>query len=135
MSMTDPIADMLTRLRNATQAGHRKVDVPASNLKRSIADVLVEQGYIEKYEQVPLHSQGVLRVYLKYFERDGRRTGVIEGARRVSRPGRRVFAAKDNIPKVCGGYGITILSTNAGILTGHQCRMQGVGGEVLCEIW
>jgi small subunit ribosomal protein S8 len=135
MSMTDPIADMLTRIRNATQAGHRKVEIPASNLKREIARVLAEQGYIGRHESVAEGPQGLLRLYLKYYERDGRRTGVIEGARRVSRPGRRVFAGKDSIPKVCGGFGISILSTNEGILTGHECRQRGVGGEVLCEIW
>ena len=135
MSMTDPIADMLTRIRNATQAGHRKVDIPASNQKRSVAELLVKQGYVEKFEKQDSDAQGVLRVYLKYYTRDGKRVGVIEGIRRVSRPGRRIFAAKDNIPKVCGGYGISILSTNQGILTGHQCRMRGVGGEVLCEVW
>ena len=135
MSMTDPIADMLTRIRNATQAGHRKVDIPASNQKRSVAELLVKQGYVEKFEKQDSDAQGVLRVYLKYYTRDGKRVGVIEGIRRVSRPGRRIFAGKDNIPKVCGGYGISILSTNQGILTGHQCRMRGVGGEVLCEVW
>lgn len=135
MSMTDPIADLLTRIRNATQAGHRKVDIPASVMKRELARVLVEQGYVSRFEDVAAPPQGVLRLYLKYYERNGRRTGVIEGARRVSRPGRRVFAGKDSIPKVCGGFGIAILSTNEGILTGHQCRQRGVGGEVLCEIW
>jgi small subunit ribosomal protein S8 len=135
MSMTDPIADMLTRIRNAHQAGHRKVDIPASGLKRSVAELLVKQGYIDRFETVDANAQGNLRVYLKYYARDGKRVGVIEGIRRVSRPGRRVFAGKDNIPKVCGGYGISILSTNQGLLTGHQCRMRGIGGEVLCEVW
>jgi small subunit ribosomal protein S8 len=135
MSMTDPIADMLTRIRNATQAGHRRVEIPASNQKRAMAHLLVQQGYIEKFEELDADAQGALRLFLKYYTRDGRRVGVIEGIRRVSRPGRRIFAGKDSIPKVCGGYGISILSTNQGILTGHQCRMRGVGGEVLCEIW
>jgi small subunit ribosomal protein S8 len=135
MSMTDPIADMLTRIRNAHQAGHRKVSVPASNLKRNVAELLKQQGYIEKYEVTEDSGQGILRLTLKYYVRDGQRTGVIEGIRRVSRPGRRIFAGKDNIPKVSGGYGISILSTNQGILTGHQCRMRGIGGEVLCEVW
>jgi small subunit ribosomal protein S8 len=135
MSMTDPIADMLTRIRNGTQAGHRKIDVPASNLKRDIANLLQEQGYVASVKEVEEDPQGVLRIFLKYYERDGKQTGVIEGIRRVSRPGRRVFANKDSIPKVCGGYGISILSTNKGILTGHQCRHKGVGGEVLCEVW
>ncbi|MGD9547454.1 MAG: 30S ribosomal protein S8 [Candidatus Krumholzibacteriia bacterium] len=135
MSMTDPIADMLTRIRNAIQAGHRKVDIPASSQKRAMAQLLQEQGYIEKFEFVNDNAQGTLRLVLKYYNKDGKRTGVIEGIRRVSRPGRRIFAGKDSIPKVCGGYGIAILSTNQGILTGHQCRMRGVGGEVLCEVW
>lgn len=137
MSMTDPIADMLTRIRNATQAGHRRVLVPGSNVKRAVAQLLVEQGYIEKFEENKEDNggQGSLRLFLKYYNRDGKTVGVIEGIRRVSRPGRRIFAGKDNIPKVCGGYGISILSTNQGILTGHQCRMRGIGGEVLCEVW
>ena len=135
MSMTDPIADMLTRIRNGIQAGQRKVDVPKSNTKLALATVLQEQGYIQKIDEIDENSQGTLRLYLKYYNRDGQRTGVIEGIRRVSRPGRRIFAGKDRIPKVCGGYGISILSTNEGILTGHQCRMRGVGGEVLCEVW
>ena len=135
MSMTDPIADMLTRIRNGIQAGHRKIDIPASQPKRAIAVVLQEQGYIQKFEEIADNTQGTLRVYLKYYDRDGRRIGVIEGIRRVSRPGRRIFAGKDRIPKVCGGYGISILSTNQGILTGHQCRMRGIGGEVICEVW
>ena len=135
MSMTDPIADMLTRIRNATQAGHRKVMIPASNLKRAVAQLLVKQGYIEKFEEVETDAQGDLMLYLKYYRRDGRSVGVIEGIRRVSRPGRRIYAGKDNIPKVCGGYGIAVLSTNQGVLTGHECRMRGIGGEVLCEVW
>jgi small subunit ribosomal protein S8 len=135
MSMTDPFADMLTRIRNATTAGHRRVEIPASNVKRAVAELLVQQGYVEKFEEIKDDAQGTLRLFLKYYTRDGQRVGVIEGIRRVSRPGRRIFAGKDNIPKVCGGYGISILSTNQGILTGHQCRMRGIGGEVLCEVW
>ena len=135
MSMTDPIADMLTRIRNATQAQHRKVEIPGSNLKRALARVLEEQGYIAKVEEIADEHQGTIRLYLKYFERDGKRAGVIEGIRRVSRPGRRIYAAKHEIPKVCGGYGISILSTNEGVLTGYQCRERGIGGEVLCEVW
>jgi len=135
MSMTDPIADMLTRIRNATSAGHRRVDIPASNAKRAIAQVLKEQGYIADVQDVPEGVQGLLRVTLKYYERDGRRAGVIEGIRRISAPGRRIYADRDHIPKVCGGFGIAILSTNRGIMTGHQCRRQGIGGEVICEVW
>ena len=135
MSMTDPIADMLTRIRNAIQAGHRRVAVPASNVKRDVAKLLVEQGYILRFEEVDENTQGTLRIFLKYYMKDGKPAGVIEGIQRVSRPGRRIFAGKENIPKVCGGYGISILSTNQGILTGHQCRIRGIGGEVLCEVW
>jgi small subunit ribosomal protein S8 len=109
--------------------------MPSSNQKRAMAQLLQEQGYIDRYEVQDDSAQGTLRLFLKYYNRDGKRTGVIEGIRRVSRPGRRIFAGKDNIPKVCGGYGITILSTNQGILTGHQCRMRSIGGEVLCEVW
>jgi small subunit ribosomal protein S8 len=136
MSMTDPIADMLTRIRNATQAGHRRVEIPASNTKRALADLLIKQGYVDKYiHDEEKNSQGSLTLFLKFYRRDGQRVGVIEGIRRVSKPGCRIFAGKDNIPKVQGGYGISILSTNEGILTGHQCRMRGIGGEVLCEVW
>jgi len=135
MSMTDPIADMLTRIRNATSAGHRRVDIPASNAKRAIARVLKEQGYIADAADVPQGPQGILRLTLKYYERDGKRTGVIEGIRRISAPGRRIYADRESIPKVCGGFGIAILSTNRGIMTGHQCRIQGIGGEVVAEVW
>jgi small subunit ribosomal protein S8 len=135
MSMTDPIADILTRIRNAVQAGHRRVEIPASNQKRAIAQLLVQQGYVDKIEEIDNNAQGSLRLFLKYYNREGQQVGVIEGIRRVSRPGRRIFAGKDNIPKVCGGYGIAILSTNQGVLTGHQCRVRGIGGEVLCEVW
>ena len=100
MSMTDPIADMLTRIRNATQAGHRRVVIPASNQKRAMAQLLKEQGYIEKFEVFEEDAQGTLRLFLKYYAREGRSVGVIEGIRRVSRPGRRIFADKENIPKV-----------------------------------
>jgi small subunit ribosomal protein S8 len=133
--MTDPIADMLTRIRNATRAGHRRVDVPASRTKLSIAKLLKEQGYVQDVKEIKEDAQGTLRIQLKYFEKEGQVVGVIEGIQRVSRPGRRIFAGKDSIPKVCGGYGISILSTNEGILTGHQCRQRGIGGEVLCEVW
>jgi small subunit ribosomal protein S8 len=135
MSMTDPIADMLTRVRNALQAGHRRVEIPASNTKRALAQVLLEQGYIAGVDFVDEGPQGSVRIALKYFERDGKSLGVIEGIRRVSKPGRRVYADKNSIPKVRGGYGIAIVSTNQGILTDHQCRRSGVGGEILCEVW
>lgn len=135
MSMTDPVADMLTRIRNATIAGHRRVDIPASKTKRAVAKVLLEQGYVQNVQDVDEGPQGLVRISLKYYERDGKSIGVIEGIRRVSKPGRRTYANKDSIPKVRGGYGIAIVSTNQGIMTDHQCRRNGVGGEILCEIW
>jgi len=135
MSMTDPVADMLTRIRNATIAGHRRVDIPASKTKTAVAKVLLEQGYVQNVQEIDEGPQGLVRIGLKYFERDGKSLGVIEGIRRVSKPGRRMYANKDSIPKVRGGYGIAIVSTNQGIMTDHQCRRNGVGGEILCEIW
>lgn len=135
MSMTDPIADMLTRIRNAITAGHRKVDIPASNTKKAVAQVLRDQGFINDFEIVDENYQGVVRITLKYYLRDNKQTGVIEGIRRISKPGRRIYADKGSIPKVRGGYGIAIVSTNQGVLTDHQCRNNGVGGEILCEVW
>ncbi len=135
MSMTDPIADMLTRIRNAIQAGHRKVQMPASNTKKALAHVLEAQGYVAKVEETEDGPQGTVRITLKYFERNGKQAGVIEGIQRVSKPGRRIYADKNSIPKVRGGYGIAIVSTNQGIMTDHQCRRKGVGGEILCEVW
>ena len=135
MSMTDPIADMLTRIRNAIQAGHRKVEMPASNTKKAMAHLLQEQGYVGNVEFVKDGPQGTVRITLKYFDRNGKQTGVIEGIQRVSKPGRRIYADKNSIPKVRGGYGIAIVSTNQGIMTDHQCRRNGVGGEILCEVW
>jgi len=135
MSMTDPIADMLTRIRNAIQAGHRKVEMPASNTKKALAHVLRDQGYVEQVDEIDEGPQGSVRITLKYYERNGKQTGVIEGLQRVSKPGRRIYADKNSIPKVRGGYGIAIVSTNQGIMTDHQCRSKGVGGEILCEVW
>jgi small subunit ribosomal protein S8 len=135
MSMTDPIADMLTRIRNAIQAGHRRVEMPASNTKKALARVLEAQGYVSGVEETDEGPQGTVRITLKYYERNGKQTGVIEGLQRVSKPGRRIYADKDSIPKVRGGYGIAIVSTNQGIMTDHQCRRKGVGGEILCEVW
>ena len=135
MSMTDPIADMLTRIRNAIQAGHRKVEMPASNTKKALAHLLEAQGYVTQVDEVDEGPQGLVRITLKYYERNGKQSGVIEGIRRVSKPGRRIYADKNSIPKVRGGYGIAIVSTNQGIMTDHQCRSKGVGGEVLCEVW
>ena len=135
MSMTDPIADMLTRIRNAIQAGHRKVEMPASNTKKALAHLLAAQGYVAEVDEIDEGPQGLVRITLKYFERNGKQTGVIEGIQRVSKPGRRIYADKNSIPKVRGGYGIAIVSTNQGIMTAHQSRRNGVGGEILCEVW
>lgn len=130
--LTDPIADMLTRIRNANLALHDTVEMPGSRLKADIARVLEEQGYIAGYETVTDDSRSTLVVKLKYDE-DRRR--VITGLSRVSKPGRRVYADKDSLPKVLGGMGVAIISTSQGLLTGHDARRRGVGGEVLCTVW
>lgn len=130
--LTDPIADMLTRIRNANLALHDTVEMPGSRMKADIARVLEEQGYIAGYETVTQDSRSTLVVKLKYDE-DRRR--VITGLSRVSKPGRRVYANKDSLPKVLGGMGVAIISTSQGLLTGHDARRRGVGGEVLCTVW
>lgn len=130
--LTDPIADMLTRIRNANLALHDTVEMPGSRLKADIARVLEEQGYIAGYETSADGTRTTLVVKLKYNE-DRRR--VITGLDRVSKPGRRVYADKDSLPKVLGGMGVAIISTSQGLLTGHEARRRGVGGEVLCTVW
>lgn len=130
--LTDPIADMLTRIRNANMALHDTVDMPSSRLKSDIARVLEEQGYIAGWEISSEGAHSTLTVKLKYDE-DRRR--VITGISRVSKPGRRVYADKDSLPKVLGGMGVAIISTSQGLLTGHDARRRGVGGEVLCTVW
>ena len=130
--MTDPIADFLTRIRNGLQADHDAVDIPASKLKLELARVLREQGYIEDYSSEPARVGEVLRVRLKYTE--GRQP-VISGLSRVSKPGRRTYVNHGEIPKVQGGMGTAIISTSHGVLTGHDARKQGVGGEVVAEVW
>jgi small subunit ribosomal protein S8 len=132
MSMTDPIADLLTRIRNGLQADHDTVDIPASKLKIEIARVLREQGYIEDYADEPGRVGQVLRVRLKYTDD---RAPVISGMRRVSKPGRRTYVNHTEIPKVLGGMGTAILSTSRGVMTGHEARREGVGGEVIAYIW
>lgn len=132
MSMTDPIADMLTRIRNACKAKHRKVDVPASTLKREIARILKEERFIHAYAYVEDGSQGTLRLYLKY---DKDEESVIRGIERISRPGLRQYARKQKIPRVLNGLGIAILSTSHGVMTDRESRRAGVGGEVLCYVW
>lgn len=132
MSMTDPIADMLTRIRNGIQARHERVELPASKLKTEIARILKDEGFITNYKVVEDKFQGTLRVYLKYSE-DGE--SVIHGIERISRPGRRVYRNKTEIPQVLGGLGLAIVSTSKGVLSGSDAVRNGVGGEVLCQIW
>lgn len=132
MVMTDPIADMLTRIRNALVAKHEEVQVPASNIKKAIADILTEEGYIKGYTVIEDGKQGILNINLKYASNNER---VITGLKRISKPGMRVYARKDEIPKVLGGLGIAIISTSKGVMTDNEARKQGVGGEVLCYIW
>jgi len=130
--MTDPVADMLTRIRNGMRARHAKVDIPASNLKTDLARILQEEGYIQNYKRIDDDKQGVLRVFLRRAY-DG--SEVILGLTRVSRPGCRVYVPKDQIPKVQGGLGINIISTSRGLMTGRQAVREGVGGEILCNVW
>lgn len=132
MTMTDPISDMLTRLRNATTVRHDRTDVPASKVKLEIAKVLKEKGFIRTFKVIEEGPQGLIRIYLKYAE-DGE--PAIHGLRRVSRPGLRVYRSVEDLPKVLNGLGSAVISTNRGILTDDQARSLRVGGEVLCEIW
>ncbi|MCL5268440.1 MAG: 30S ribosomal protein S8 [Bacteroidetes bacterium] len=131
MSMTDPIADFLTRLRNAATARQRRVDVPASNLKKAITKILFEQHYIDKYTELESNSQGTIRIYLKYY--NGR--PVLSGLRRISVPGRRVYAGAGELPRVLNGLGVAIVSTNRGVMTDKDARRLKVGGEIICYIW
>jgi small subunit ribosomal protein S8 len=132
MSMTDPIADLLTRIRNAIAADHEYAEIPASKFKTEIARVLDEQGYIESYSVEPARVGEVLRVKIKYTED---RRSVISGLQRVSRPGRRTYTHSGELPKVLGGMGTVIMSTSRGVMTGHQARHEGVGGEVVAYVW
>ncbi|WP_420627260.1 30S ribosomal protein S8 [Candidatus Leptofilum sp.] len=135
MSMSDPIADMLTRIRNAQMREHKTVSMPHSNVKAAIADVLVKEGYIQEFKVLPEKPQAVLQLTLKYVGDRRTRRSVITGLERVSRPGRRVYVGKSDIPWVLSGMGISIVTTSRGIMTGQQARRQGVGGEVLCKVW
>jgi len=132
MQITDPIADMLTRIRNATAAKHDTVDIPASKMKKSIAQILQDEGYIKSYQLIDDGAQGVIRVTLKYGPS---REKVITGLRRVSKPGLRVYAGADELPKVLRGLGIAIISTSKGVMTDKAARGQNVGGEVLAFVW
>ena len=132
MQITDPVADMLTRIRNANTAKHESVDVPASNLKKAIAKILLDEGYIKSYEIVEDGTQGIIRIQLKYLVGKEK---VISGLRRVSKPGLRVYAGADELPRVLKGLGIAIISTSKGVMTDKAARANHVGGEVLAFVW
>ncbi len=132
MNTTDPIADMLTRIRNANSAKHTTVDIPASNMKRAIAQILFDEGYIKSFEEIKDEKQGIIRVTLKYDE-NGKR--VISGLKRISKPGLRIYVSKDELPQVLNGLGIALISTSKGIKTDKEARIAGLGGEVLAYIW
>jgi len=132
MTMTDPIADLLTRIRNAANAKHKFVDVPASNLKRKMVKILLEESFIEKYVNIKDDKQGIIRVYLKYDEYG---KSIISGIDRVSKPGLRIYADVKTLPRIKNNFGIAILSTSKGLLTNKQAKQQNAGGEVLCYVW
>ena len=132
MQITDPVADMLTRIRNANDARHDKVEIPASNTKRAIAKILLDEGYIKRVEYVDDHLQGVIRITLKYADKKQK---VLTGLRRVSKPGLRVYAQKEELPRVLKGLGVAIISTSKGIMTDKAARRENIGGEVMAFIW
>lgn len=132
MQMSDVIADMLTRIRNANDAKHATVDIPASNMKKAIAEILVKEGYVKSYETIEDGKQGVIRITLKY---QGNKQKVLRGIRRVSNPGLRIYASCEEMPRVMNGLGIAIVSTSKGIMTDKQARKENVGGEVLAFVW
>ena len=132
MVMTDPIADFLTRIRNANQAKHEVLEVPASNIKKGIAEILKHEGFVKNVEYIEDDKQGVIRLFLKYGQNDER---VITGLKRISKPGLRVYAKKDELPKVLNGLGVALISTSEGVLTDKEARNKNVGGEVLAYVW
>lgn len=132
MQITDVIADMLTRIRNAGTAKHESVDVPASNVKNAIAQILVDEGYVKEVQIIDDGKQGVIRLYLKYTEN---KKPVISGIKRISKPGLRIYASKDELPKVLDGLGVAVISTSKGIMTDKKARKLGIGGEVMAYIW
>ncbi|MBQ0040999.1 MAG: 30S ribosomal protein S8 [Clostridiales bacterium] len=132
MAMTDPIADMLTRIRNANTVGHKEVEIPASKMKKAIAQILLDEGFIANYEVVSDNAQGTIKVELKYGPN---REKTIYGIKKISKPGLRVYAKADRVPKVLGGLGVAILSTSHGVITDKEARKLGVGGEVICYVW
>ncbi len=132
MTMTDPVADMLTRIRNANVAGHEFVEIPASKIKKNIAEILTKEGYIKGFEVIEDGVQGAIKVQMKYGEGKSR---VITGIKRISKPGLKVYVKADEVPKVLGGLGIAIISTSSGLITDKEARKLGVGGEVICYVW
>ena len=133
MITTDPIADMLTRIRNANSSKHKTVDVPASNMKLAIAEILLNEGYIKSFEEIKVeNNQGIIRITLKYDEKGNK---VIDGLKRISKPGLRVYASKDELPQVLNGLGIALISTSKGIKTDKEARNEGLGGEVIAYVW
>ena len=130
--MTDPIADMLTRIRNASNAKHDSVDIPASNIKKQLAQILLDEGFVKGYDVIDDGKQGIIRVELKYGKHNEK---VISGIKKISKPGLRVYVKSDEIPRVLGGLGIAILSTSKGVMTDKNARKEGVGGEVICYVW
>jgi small subunit ribosomal protein S8 len=130
--MTDPIADMLTRIRNGNNAKHDSVDIPASNIKREVAQILLDEGFIKGFDVIEDGKQGIIRMELKYGNHNEK---VISGIKRISKPGLRVYVKSDEIPRVLGGLGIAILSTSKGIMTDKDARKEGIGGEVVCYVW
>ena len=133
MNITDPIADMLTRIRNANSAKHKTVDIPASKMKTAIAEILFKEGYIKSFEEIKEeNNQGIIRITLKYTEKGKK---VIDGLKRISKPGLRVYASKEELPTVLNGLGIALISTSKGIMTDKKAREAGLGGEVLAYVW
>lgn len=130
--MTDPIADMLTRIRNGNNAKHDSVDIPASNIKKQLAQILLDEGFIKGYDVIDDGKQGIIRVDIKYGNQNQK---VISGIKRISKPGLRVYVKNDEVPRVLGGLGIAILSTSKGVMTDKDARKEGVGGEVICYVW
>jgi len=137
MVMTDPVADFLTRIRNANMVYHDKIEVPSSKMKRAIAEILKQEGFIRDHEYIEDGKQGILRVYLKYGSGQTRagKERVITGLKRISKPGLRVYTRKDSVPKVLGGLGIAIISTSRGIMSDKRARQENLGGEVVCYVW
>ena len=131
MSMTDPISDYLTRIRNAQKAGHKKVDIPASNIKRNITKILLQHKYVQNYINIDDGKQGLIRVYLKYGKDE---LPLIQGLRRISKPGRRVYVNNENLPRVLNNLGIAVMSTSQGVITNKEANKRSIGGEVLCYI-